>query len=638
MTQTDSPRILGGRYEVGELIGRGGMAEVHLGHDTRLGRTVAIKMLRVDLARDSSFLTRFRREAQSAAGLSHHSIVAVYDSGEETFTETGGATVDVPYIVMEYVDGQTLREILNEEGKLSPDEAARVTMGILSALEYSHDKGIVHRDIKPANVMLTKGGSVKVMDFGIARALADTGATMTSAQAVVGTARYLSPEQAQGETVDARSDLYSAGCVFFELLTGRTPFVGEPVSLVYQHITDPPKPPSFYEPSVPGSMDAVALRSLEKKRDDRYQSAADFRSDLQAARTGAPLSAPTQALLVGAGAGTGATSMMRRTPPAAEAPPPRRRDYTREIDDHDRPTRRHTGLWIVAAAVALLAILGIGYLVMNGSGNDTKTIRVPSVVQQPQASAERTLNQAGFSNVKVNLVKSSDVTKGYVASTDPSGGTETEASTQIVLNVSDGPGLVAVPNVAGKTEQEARDALKQAGFLNVSVGNSAVADTQYEKGQVTSTNPSTGTQTDPSQTVSLNLSSGKVHVPDGIVGMTAGDAQSALSDAHLRYRTQSVPVSDQSQVGKVLSASPNAGSEVDLNSTVDLRIGAYAAPTVTATVTQTPTTEPTTPTQPNSPSPTKSTPSSKPSPTSSSKPSSPSPSPSASGSGDGNAQ
>ena len=203
-----TPRILGGRYEVGELVGRGGMADVHAGHDTRLGRPVAIKILRSDLARDPSFLQRFRREAQASAGLNHANIVAVYDSGEDTFVEAAGGTVDIPYIVMEFVDGQTLREILNEEKKVSADEACRIMMGVLSALEYSHSKGIVHRDIKPGNVMVTRGGSVKVMDFGIARALADVGATMTSAQAVVGTARYLSPEQAQGQSVDARTDLY----------------------------------------------------------------------------------------------------------------------------------------------------------------------------------------------------------------------------------------------------------------------------------------------------------------------------------------------------------------------------------------------------------------------------------------------
>ncbi|HYO19465.1 MAG TPA: protein kinase, partial [Dermatophilaceae bacterium] len=237
-------RLLGGRYQVGALLGRGGMAEVHEGHDTRLGRTVAIKMLRSDLARDPSFLARFRREAQSAAGLNHPAIVAVYDSGEDEDVDSHGGTVALPYIVMEYVEGRTLREILNETTVMEAGEAARVTEGILDALSYSHRMGIVHRDIKPANVMLTPSGDVKVMDFGIARAIADTAATMTQTQSVIGTAQYLSPEQAQGKQVDARSDLYSTGCLLYELLTGRTPFVGDsPVSIAYQHVGQAPQPP-----------------------------------------------------------------------------------------------------------------------------------------------------------------------------------------------------------------------------------------------------------------------------------------------------------------------------------------------------------------------------------------------------------
>ena len=244
-----SPRVLGNRYEVGDLLGRGGMAEVHLGRDTRLGRVVAIKLLRPDLARDPLVQARFRREAQSAAGLNHPAIVAVYDTGEESVTESGGSIVALPYIVMEYVEGRTLRDVLREGDPMDPQHALEVTGGVLSALDYSHRMGIVHRDIKPANVMLTTNGEIKVMDFGIARALADVSATMTQTQAVIGTAQYLSPEQARGETVDARSDLYSSGCLLFELMTGRPPFVADsPVAVAYQHVREAPLPPSAGPP------------------------------------------------------------------------------------------------------------------------------------------------------------------------------------------------------------------------------------------------------------------------------------------------------------------------------------------------------------------------------------------------------
>ncbi len=284
---TTPPNLLGGRYEVGRLLGRGGMAEVHLGYDTRLSRPVAIKMLRSDLARDTSFLNRFRREAQSAAGLNHAAIVAVYDSGEDHALQAGGASQPVPYIVMEYVEGRTLRELLNERSPLDPGEAARITEGILDALAYSHRMGIVHRDIKPANVMIGARGEIKVMDFGIARAVADANATMTQTQAVIGTAQYLSPEQAQGHSVDARSDLYSTGCLLFELLTGRPPFKGDsPVAIAYQHVGEAPPRPSAFNPRVSPALDAVVLHSLAKDREARYQDATAFRADLQAARLG----------------------------------------------------------------------------------------------------------------------------------------------------------------------------------------------------------------------------------------------------------------------------------------------------------------------------------------------------------------
>ena len=288
------PRILGGRYEVGKLIGRGGMADVHLGHDNRLGRQVAIKILRPDLARDANFLMRFRREAQSAAGLNHPSIVAIFDSGEDetTVEGPGGTTTTLPYMVMEYVDGETLRQQLTRRQQFEPGDAIRATESILDALAYSHLMGIVHRDIKPANVMVTSTGAIKVMDFGIARALADAAATMTQTQSVVGTAQYLSPEQAQGQTVDARSDLYSTGCLLFELLAGRPPFVGDSaVAIAYQHVGELPQPPSVWNTSVGGDLDAVTLHALEKDREVRYQDAAAFRVDLENIRLGRPISA-----------------------------------------------------------------------------------------------------------------------------------------------------------------------------------------------------------------------------------------------------------------------------------------------------------------------------------------------------------
>src|SRR5258706_5335110 len=279
-------RLLGGRYQVGELLGYGGMAEVHRGRDLRLGRDVAIKMLRTDLARDRTFQERFRREAQNAASLNHPAIVAVYDTGEER-AQTGET---IPFIVMEFVNGRTLKEVLTAEGRLMPRRALEITADICAALEFSHRHGIIHRDIKPGNVMLTQTGQVKVMDFGIARALASGASTMTQTSAVIGTAQYLSPEQARGESVDARSDVYATGCVLFELLTGHPPFVGDnPVSVAYQHVREDPLPPSESNRDVPPDIDAVALKALAKNPLNRYQSALDMRNDLLRAAAGRPV-------------------------------------------------------------------------------------------------------------------------------------------------------------------------------------------------------------------------------------------------------------------------------------------------------------------------------------------------------------
>ncbi len=287
---TEQAALLGNRYHLDRVIGRGGMAEVWRATDTRLGRAVAIKRLRVDLATDPTFQARFRREAQAAAGLNHPNIVSVYDTGEEVDTATG---VTVPFIVMELVDGHTLKDVLRDDRRILPERALEFTQGVLDALSYSHRAGIIHRDIKPANVMLTPNGTVKVMDFGIARAVADTSATMTQTAAVIGTAQYLSPEQARGETVDARSDLYSAGCLLYELLVGRPPFVGDsPVSVAYQHVRELPTPPSTLDPEITQAMDAVVMKSLAKDPADRYQSAREMRDDITRLIAGSPVAAP----------------------------------------------------------------------------------------------------------------------------------------------------------------------------------------------------------------------------------------------------------------------------------------------------------------------------------------------------------
>src|SRR5579862_466964 len=292
MTQ---PRLLGDRYELDGVVGRGGMAEVYRARDLRLDRIVAIKTLRTDLARDQTFQARFRREAQSAASLNHPSIVAVYDTGEDMSTG-----VPVPYIVMEYVDGRTVRDLLIEGHRLLPERTLEIVSGVLRALEYSHQAGIVHRDIKPGNVMVTRNGEVKVMDFGIARAMSDAQATMTQTAQVIGTAQYLSPEQARGERVDSRSDLYSTGCLMYELLTGRPPFTGDsPVAIAYQHVRENPIPPSRLDPDLPPWADAIVLKAMAKAPGDRYQSAAEMQADLQRASSGMQVAAmaspPTRA-------------------------------------------------------------------------------------------------------------------------------------------------------------------------------------------------------------------------------------------------------------------------------------------------------------------------------------------------------
>ena len=620
----DVPELLGGRYEVSELLGRGGMAEVHRGFDTRLGRPVAIKMLRSDLARDATFLSRFRREAQSAAALNHASIVAVYDHGEDhVYTESGGATFNIPYIVMEYVDGRTLREILTDRGQLEPYEAVRVMESVLDALAYSHRQGIVHRDIKPANVMIGEDGAVKVMDFGIARAMADANATVTATSAVIGTAQYLSPEQAQGHSVDARSDLYSAGCMLFELLTGRPPFMGDsPVAIAYQHVGEAPLPPSRYAEAVSDDLDAVVLHSLEKPREERYQDATEFRADLQAVRLGRPVSVAARssaAALAGAAgvalaSGAGATeaipaagsALSDRTsaydaPISTPTPPPDDDELLTRRERADEERERGPGKWILLT-IAVLAALGLlGFGLVNYFGGDAvPQVTVPNVVGAPEDSAKAQLTRVGF-QVETLVAADDTVPEGEVVSQNPQGGRSADKGSTVRITVSGGPNNVEVPDLTGRTLDDAKQLLSD---LTLTLGTvTEKDDPEAEKGQVLSSDPAAGVGVKPGTRINLVVASGQVEVPN-VVGMTQNEAQRALADANLTVETE-YRQTDTVPEGQVLDQDPKGRTTADIGSAVKITVAQKEAPTVTpTTVSPTPSDSPT-----GSPSPSGSPPS-----------------------------
>jgi beta-lactam-binding protein with PASTA domain/predicted Ser/Thr protein kinase len=606
-----APRLLGGRYEVGELLGRGGMAEVHLGHDTRLSRPVAIKMLRSDLARDAQFLNRFRREAQSAAGLNHASIVAVYDSGEDHAVESGGASVPVPYIVMEFVEGRTLRELLNASSPLDPAEAARITEGVLDALAYSHRMGIVHRDIKPANVMIGPQGQIKVMDFGIARAVADANATMTQTQAVIGTAQYLSPEQAQGHHVDARSDLYSTGCLLFELLTGRPPFQADsPVAIAYQHVGQPPPRPSTLNPAVDPALDAVVLHSLAKDREARYQDATAFRVDLQAARLGRPISdaargtagsAADATVALAAPVPAAATTMLPTTGGYAEPDPVGSNTASlpaigHDPDDEPRKRRGLAYFLLVLAVLGALVLLGVaGKALLDRPPTDTPKVSVPAVIDLPQAAAEAKIRAAGLVPEATQVASPKDV--GLVIDQTPGASELVATGSTVGISVSAGPDTVELPDLKGFTQDEATARLAN---LDLKVGTvKEVDDTGLDKGKVFTTSPGAGEDVAVGSAVNLNVSSGKVTVPD-VVGKTRNEAADILGELGLSVKTTYVDSTEAEN--SVLKQSIKAKTKVEDGSTITLTIAQPPPPTQTpttpptTTTTTVPTTPPTTPT------------------------------------------
>ncbi len=510
-------RILAGRYEVGDLIGTGGMADVYQGRDTRLSRPVAIKILRSDLARDPSFLTRFRREAQAAAGLNHPSIVSVYDTGEELIE--GGV---LPYIVMEQVEGRTIREVIRNGERLPVQRAIAVIRGILEALDYSHRHGIVHRDVKPANVMITTSGDVKVMDFGIARALDDANATVTHAWTVVGTAQYLSPEQARGEIADSRSDIYSVGCLLYELLTGRAPFSGDtPVAIAYQHVSAAPISVEALNLDLPDGLSQIIDGALAKDPTVRYQGAAEMLADLDRITKGERVKARV----------------------------------------HKNIDRRK----LIAGAVALVvAIASGGVLLFRGESVITAKI-VADVSGLTETQAREAL--VGFTIV---IARAPDprVPEGRVALQNPIAGTKAEPNSDVIITISDGPGKTSVPtDLVGKSLEDVRLILSSLGLV---LSRTNAVDSSEAPGTVVGITPPAGSAVNAGSGVVLDIASGNVAVPD-VVGVPSIQARTILIQAG--FMPNIIEVADAGlEEDVVLAQAPEAETSARIGSSVTITI------------------------------------------------------------------
>ncbi|TSD55397.1 Stk1 family PASTA domain-containing Ser/Thr kinase [Aeromicrobium piscarium] len=553
MTESDeTPVPLGDRYEISGLLGRGGMADVREGRDLRLGRPVAIKQLRADLAADPTFQERFRREAQSAASLNHPSIVAVYDTGEAEDIHGN----NIPYIVMELVEGRTLRDVLRDGRKIMPERALSITADILSALDYSHRAGIIHRDIKPANIMLTPAGQVKVMDFGIARAIADSSSAMTQTAAVIGTAQYLSPEQARGETVDARSDIYSTGCVLYELLTGRPPFVGDsPVSVAYQHVREEATPPSQLNPEVSLEIDHIVAKALAKRVDDRYSSAADMRKDIERVLAGGHVDAPTQATQA-----IGATAVA----PAAAAAVPTAAD----ADEEGSSSKKKWWIALAVLLIALVAALGFGYFQgwFESEDDPVAQTAVPAVAGMDEQTATRALDNEGLQVGDVVEEANPDVESGQVIRTEPGEGETVDEGSAVDLVISTGPEQVEVPNLRDYDADSAEKLLADAGFQVERQEN----DNEAAAGTVLNTNPPAGTSLPKGSTVTLIISRGQVAVPN-VVGQDRDDAQKTLEDAGFTVNITEDANADEPN-GRVISQNPGSGTQVSPGAEITITV------------------------------------------------------------------
>jgi len=567
---------LGDRYDIGQVVGRGGMAEVYEGTDRRLNRRVAIKVLRPDLARDPMFQERFRREAQSAAGLNHPNIVAIYDTGEDVLND-GVSQVTIPYIVMEYVDGTTLRQTLQRGPRIMPERSLEICAGILAALDYAHRHGIVHRDIKPANVMLNAHGDAKVMDFGIARAMSDAATSVTTTSAVMGTAQYLSPEQARGELVDARSDIYSTGCLLYELLTGTTPFTGEsPVSIAYQHVNELPTPPSQLDPSISATLDAIVLHALAKQADARYQTAAEMRADVERAMAGMPIMATA----------SGATAVL---PVYQDAP------VEELVPLHaQEPVKKNTLKWI-ATGVATMAAAGL--LFFAGStlfGTGINKVTVPNLTTKTVAEATTSLENVQLV-LGVETPKNDDnAPKGTIISQDPAAGELLEQGQKVNITVSNGKEQVAIPELVDlESTEAATTALETARLV---LGRVTPRDSDKPEGTVIAQSPKAGETVDVGTKINIVVSSGNVPVPD-LLGMDQIAATNALSKLGFLVAINPVTIADGTvPAGTVVKQNPIADSMVLKGSKITLTLSKLpdVTPSASPTVSVTPTTSPTT--------------------------------------------
>lgn len=553
-----TPQHLSARYELGDILGFGGMSEVHLARDLRLHRDVAVKVLRADLARDPSFYLRFRREAQNAAALNHPAIVAVYDTGEAE-TDTG----PLPYIVMEYVDGVTLRDIVHSDGPLPPKRAIEVIADACQALNFSHQNGIIHRDVKPANIMISTTNAVKVMDFGIARALADSGHTVTQTAAVIGTAQYLSPEQARGESVDARSDVYSLGCVLYEILTGEPPFTGDtPVSVAYQHVREDPIPPSERHEGISADLDAVILKALAKNPDNRYQTAAEMRADLVRVHNGEPPEAPK--VLTDAERG----SLLSSTPPGQVSP--RTDPLPRHMFDDLDVDRNVSSVSRWVAVVAALAVLTIVVTIaINTFGGFRRNLQVPDVRGQTSADAIATLQNRGF---KTRTLQEPDSTipPDHVIGTNPSANASVSAGDQITVNVSTGPEQREVPDVASLSYGAAVKKLTAAGFERFKKARSP--STPQLMGKVIGTNPPANQTSAITNVITIIVGSGPEtkQIPD-VAGQKVDKARDTLKVYGFTKFSEAL-VDNPRPAGDVVGTEPPAGSTVQQDTIIEIQI------------------------------------------------------------------